>query len=135
MSAVFLDSNVILLHLLDNHPELSPRATSFLERVEAGDVRVEVTDTVIFEVVFTLERSFHQPKAAIRDVLLQLLDLPGIALPGKRLVRAALNEYVVLNVSYADAYHAVVMRERGIKQVVSFDRHFDRFSDIERITP
>lgn len=135
MSAILLDTDVILLHLLDNHPELSPRATAFLERVERGEVRVELTDMVVFEVVFTLERTFRQPKSAIREVLFHFFDLPSFALPNKRLLRAALDDYVGLNVSFPDAYNAAVMRERGISQVASFDRHFDRFSDIERIAP
>ena len=35
----FIDTNVFLRALLDDHPDQSPRATAFLERVLHGEVR------------------------------------------------------------------------------------------------
>ena len=52
----FLDANIILRHLLQDLPDQSPRATAFIRRIEAGELTVRTTDTVIFEAVFVLER-------------------------------------------------------------------------------
>jgi hypothetical protein len=54
-------------------PEQSPRATAYLQRIEQGQLRVRIADTVIFETVFTLQRSYHQPKSKIREALLPLI--------------------------------------------------------------
>ncbi|MCC7352827.1 MAG: hypothetical protein IT330_03645, partial [Anaerolineae bacterium] len=67
MALPFLDTNVLLRHLLGDPPQLSSRATAFLARVERGEVRVCTADTVIFETVFTLQRYYRQPKVKIRD--------------------------------------------------------------------
>jgi predicted nucleic acid-binding protein len=131
----FLDTNVLLRHVLADHPDHSPRAVEFFRRVERGEVRVHLADTVIFEAVFTLERSYRRPKPLIRDSLLPLIDLPNIVLPGKQRFHQVFDYYVDLNVSFADAYHAVVLLHRGLDEVLSFDRHFDRIPGITRIEP
>ena len=133
--AAFLDSNILLRYLTQDHAEHSPRASAYLNRIERNEVRVHTTDTVIFEVVFTLQRWYRQPKARIRDMVLPLITLPGIVLPGKRRYQRVFELYVGLNVSFADALHAVFMEELDLKQVVSFDRDFDRVPGITRIEP
>jgi predicted nucleic acid-binding protein len=135
MPLPFLDTNVILRHLLGDHPDHSPRATDYLARIERGELSVRTADTVIFELVFTLERSFRQPKARIRDVLLALLALPGIVLPGKRRLRRAFDLYVDLNLPFADAYHAALMQGLKLDRIVTFDQHFNRIPGITRAEP
>ena len=135
MPLPFLDTNVLLRHLLSDHPEQSPRATAYLARIEQGQVKVRTTDTVVFETVFTLERRFGQPKAAIRDNLLPLLEMPGIVLPGKRRLRPAFDLYVDLNLPFADAYHVALMQQLRLDHVVSFDKDFDRVPGVRRVEP
>ena len=131
----FLDTNVILRHLLGDNEELSPRATAFIERVDRGEVRVYTSDAVISEVVFTLERSYRQPKPLIRQGLQKLLALPGLVLPGKQRIRRVLDLYVDLNLPYLDAHHVVLMEQLGLTEIVSFDHHFDRVPGILRAEP
>jgi len=135
MALPFLDTNVLLRHLLGDHPEQSSRATAYLGRVEQGEVKVRTTDTVVFETVFTLQRQYGHTKAAIRDNLLPLLELPGIVLPGKRRLRQAFDLYVDLNLPFADAYHVALMRQLGLEEIVSFDREFDRVPGLRRREP
>ncbi len=132
---VFLDTNIFLRHLRADHPDQSPRATAYLTRIERGELKARITDTVIFETVFTLERYYHQPKAAIRDAFLPLIELPGIVLPGKRRFRKVFTYYVEHNVSFADAYHAVVMEEQKLTTILSFDKGYDRIQSITRKEP
>jgi predicted nucleic acid-binding protein len=135
MALLFLDTNIFLRHLRQDHPDHSPRATAFLTRIEQGEVKVRTSDTVIFETVFTLERSYHQEKAAIRDTVLPLLELPGVVLPGKRRYRKVFSLYLEKNISFADAYHAVLMEHLHLTEIVSFDTDFDRIEGLTRIEP
>jgi predicted nucleic acid-binding protein len=135
MAAAFMDSNILLRHLLADHPEQSPRASEYLGRVERGEIQVHTSDTVVFEVVFTLEWLYRQSKRAIGEALLPLLEMPGINLPGKRRYRRAFDLYIERNLPFADAYHVAGMESLGIDQVLSFDRHFDRVPGITRIEP
>ena len=135
MALVLMDTNIILRHLLDDHPQHSPRATAFLLRVERGELQVRTTDTVVFETVFTLQRHYHQPRVAIRAAVLPIIELPGIVLPGKRRYRRVFDLYVDLNLSFADAYHAVLVESLKLDAVLSFDRGFDRVPGITCIEP
>jgi predicted nucleic acid-binding protein len=131
----FLDSNVLLRHLLGDDADQSPRATAYLERVERGEIRAHISDLVVLEVVFTLQRQYRQPKERIRDAVLPLVELPGILLPGKRRLSEVFDLYVDKNVSFADAYHAVLMQRLKVDEIVSFDREFDRIEGISRVQP
>ena len=135
MALAFVDTNIFVRHLTGDDPDQSPRATAFLARVERGEMRVSTNDTVIFETVFTLERVYKQPKAAIRASFLPLLEIPSIVLPGKRALRTVFDLYVNLNLPFADAYHAVHMQRRKLTEVVSFDQHFDRIPGLTRVEP
>jgi predicted nucleic acid-binding protein len=66
---------------------------------------------------------------------LPLLELPGIGLPGKRWLRTVFDLYVQLNLSFGDAYHAVLMQRLGLTRIVSFDRGLDRVPGITRVEP
>ncbi len=135
MPLPFLDTNILLRHLLQDHAEQSPRATALLARVEGSDLRVRTADTVIFETVFVLQRTYSVPRREIRDKLLPLIDLPAIELPGKRRMHKVFDLYVDLNISFADAYHAVLMEHLGLDEIITYDRGFDRVQGIRRTEP
>ena len=131
----FLETNIFLRHLRQDHADFSPRATALLHRIEQGSLKVRTADTVIFETVFTLERVYKQSKEAIRDAFLPLIELPGIVLPGKRRFRQVFAYYIDKNISFADAYHTVLMESLRLRQIVSFDRDFDRIPSLKRVEP
>jgi predicted nucleic acid-binding protein len=103
--------------------------------VRKGEIQLRISDIVVFEVVFTLERRYRHEKARIQQAVLPLIELPGIMLSGKARYPTVFEIYVGRNISFADAYHAVVMQESDVEEVVSFDRDFDRVDGIRRIEP
>jgi len=135
MATVFLDTNVLLRHLLQDDPEQSMKASAFLERLEHGELKARIADTVVFETVFNLQRRHGVTKAAIRDELLPLIELPAIELPNKHRLRRVFELYVDSNISFADAYHVALMEQLGIEEIATFDRDFDRLPGIRRVEP
>lgn len=133
MATVFLDTNIFLRHLTGDHPEHSPKATAYLARIERGELKARIADTVVFETVFTLQRYYGRSKAEIRDAFLPLVELPGITLPGKRRLRKVFDMYVEENLPFADAYHAILMERLGISEIASFDTDFDDVPGISRV--
>ena len=61
--------------------------------------------------------------------------MPGLIVDEQPKLIRALDLFVDLNIPYIDAYHAVAMNDLGCTQILSFDRHFDRIPDIERVEP
>lgn len=135
MSPAFVDTNIFLRHLLADEPRQSPRATAFFTRLERGELTARTSDIVIFETVFTLQRSYGLPKPAIRDAVLALLELPGLLLPGKRRFRRVFDLFVDRNLPFVDAYHIVLMQQLGLDEIVSFDMDFEHIEGLRRIAP
>ena len=132
MSAPFLDTNIFLRHFLQDDPLLSPKATAIFFRIEEGEIQARTSDTVIFETVFTLQRTYRQPRDRIAEAILPLIDLPGIVLPGKRLYRRVFELYRTTPLGFADCYHVALMERLGITEILSFDTDFDRNPGIKR---
>jgi predicted nucleic acid-binding protein len=135
MAQRFLDTNILLRHFLQDVSHQSARATAFIARIERDDLEVRLSDIIVSECVFLLERRYKQPKPTIRDLLLGFLALPGVVLPGKRRFRRVFDLYVGRNIAFADAYHAVLMGQLKIDEIVSFDRGFDQVTGITRVEP
>lgn len=131
----FLDTNIFLPHLLQDHDDHSPRATLYVDRIERGGLRVETTATVIFETVFTLQKFYARPRPQIRDGVLPLIGLPGISLPGKRRFRRAFDLYTSTTLSFADCFHVAIAEARRVPEFVSFDRGLDRVPGLNRVEP
>jgi predicted nucleic acid-binding protein len=130
-----VDANVFLRYFTGDDPDKSEAARALLERVERGVEKVTTDVLVVFETVFTLQRTYKVPKARIREMVGDVLALPGIQLHGKRRCLDALDLYADQNVSFVDAYLAVAMQARGLSEIYSWDREFDRLAGIVRITP
>ncbi|MBI4493676.1 MAG: PIN domain-containing protein [Chloroflexi bacterium] len=132
MALPFLDTNIFLRHLRQDHPRLSPKATAILSRIEQGTLQVRTSDTVVFETVFTLQRAYKESRERIADALFPLLELPGIVLPGKRHYRQVFQLYRSSPLGFADCYHVVLMQRLRLTEILSFDTDFDRVSGLER---
>jgi predicted nucleic acid-binding protein len=122
----FIDTNVFLRHLLGDHPQHSPRATALIARIEQGELQLQVSEMVIFETVFTLERSYRIAKDQIRDSMLALLSLPGLIVSGKRRYRQVFDFYVDRNLPFGDAYIIAQMQQAKAGMIYSFDTELDR---------
>lgn len=132
----FLDTNVLLRHVLHDQPEQSPRATALIEAIERGDRAVRLADTVIFETVFTLEKTYRAPRTDIRDALLPLISLPGAVLPGKRVYIDVFALWVNnAGLSFADCYHLCLTRQLSLSAIITFDRKMNRLAGIAREEP
>ena len=131
----FLDTNILLRYFTGSDPEQAERARALLERVERREERVITSPLIVFETVFTLERSYKVPKARVREMLRDVLSMPALQLPGKGLCLQALDLHVAHNVSLADAYSAAFMQARRLTEIYSWDADFDRVPGVTRVEP
>ena len=131
----FLDTNVFLAYFTRDDEVKAQKALALLKRIERGEERVETSLPVIFENVFTLQRRYGVPRQKIKALLLPILRLRGLKLPSKTLCIAALDLFVERNISYVDAFNALYVQAKGMKEVYSWDKDFDRIEGITRVEP
>jgi predicted nucleic acid-binding protein len=135
MSKIFIDTNLFLRHISGKPEDLARRATAFFEEIEKDAMSVETCDIVIFEVVYTLQKTYQFSKKEIQSAVLPLVELPGIKLSGKKHLREVFRLYIEKNIPFADAYFAVFMKRKKIDTIVSFDSDFDKVEGMKRIEP
>ncbi len=137
MSAPFLDSNILVRHLTNDDPERGSACFAIIQAIEQGKLQAWTSDLVIAEVVFVLsgKATYNLDRGTIRDLLLPLIELPGLRITNKRLYRRVFELYATSPLDYTDAYHVALMEQRGTSEVLSYDRHFDRVEGIQRREP
>ena len=132
----FLDTNILLRHFLQDYPDQSPRCSSLVNDIAKGDRSVLLSETVIFEVVYVLEKQYRIPRRDISRELLEFVDFPAVNMSGKRLLHDAFELYVTeRGLSFADCYHAVFALKNGVPRILTFDRRMGSIPGIERIEP
>lgn len=130
---IFVDANVILRFVLEDNLLLSPKSRLIFEKIEKGETQAFISLLVISEVVFTLQRSYRLPKAEVARKLLSISQSPNIKIEKRKLVTEAFSYYLDENIDFTDAYQIALMKDKGISQIYSFDKHFNRFPQIERL--
>jgi predicted nucleic acid-binding protein len=125
-NASLIDANVILRYLLADHPDLHARAKALLDDVRVGHRTVIVTEAVVAECVYVMQRLYRVPRAEAVDKLGGLLAYRGIAGADVPVLRRALAVYGETNLSFADTLLAA--RAQALKlPVTTFDEALKRF--------
>lgn len=135
MSA-FLDTNVLLRHILQDHPDHSPRASDLFLRIKTAEVTVHTSETVIFEAIYVLEKRNKAPKARITTILVEILSFPGLAVPNRTSLLSALVFWPQHGgLSFADCFHLALADHWGLEHIYTFDQKMDRHPGVSRIEP
>ncbi len=133
---VFVDTNVFLRLLLDDHEEQSASARRLFDAVEAEDLQLWTSDVAIAELIWVLTGpSMRRDRADVAASLGPILELPGLRLIDEQAVLRALRLFVEEPIDWVDAYHATLLESRGEAQLYSFDRDFDRIPGLVRMEP
>lgn len=135
MTRAYVDANVILRFLVGDPPEMAEQSARLFQAVEDGTVSLVVDEIVVAEVVWVLASYYHHTAREIAPVLRTFLLQEGIEARERDTLLLALSLYDTENVDFADALLAARMRARGIQDLFSFDKHFDRLEGIRRISP
>jgi len=77
----FIDANIILRYILDDHAELSPKAKKLID-----ENIVETPIETICEVVFVLSRTYGIARKDIADTLLDFYENTNCILPHREAV-------------------------------------------------
>lgn len=134
----FLDTNVFLRYLTRDDEAKASRCFAFFQQLKSGAAEATTSEVIIAEVVYVLSarNHYHLAPAEIRDRLLPMISVKGLTLPSKRRVLRALDlsvDYPFLD--FEDALTVAEMDQHGIRELISYDRDFDRIPGITRVEP
>jgi predicted nucleic acid-binding protein len=133
----FVDTNLFIRFLTLDDPEKAGRCKILFEKARAGDIKLYTSEMVIAELVWVLQSpgTYNQKPERIRELLLPLLTMKNLNFPNKKLYPAILELFASTTIDYIDAYNAILMQQKGITDIYSYDSHFDLIDKIKRLVP
>ncbi len=116
MNVTSLDSNVVLRLILNDVPEQSAKAAEFVSHSPCY-----VTDAVVAECVFVLEKVYKLDRKFVKNFMAILFELNTVTF-SETLINEAFDLYVALgSLSFIDCY-SVAEATQNANQLITFDR-------------
>lgn len=116
-----VDANVVLRYILNDHPDLSVKASDIIE-----NYKVIVVTEVMCEIVYVLQKVYNVPREEIKTKIYDLVDENLITLEKQDVIKQALSTYCKKNIDIVDAilwaYHAVEN-----KNIFTFDNKLNKY--------
>ena len=128
---MYLDANFFIIANFDAGPK-GKKARTILGQILSGKEAV-TSALAMDEVMWVLHK---QRKEELRDVIEEIYSLPNVSVKAVSpdIPLSALNFMEENRLKPRDAFHAAVMKELGIKEIVSDDPDFDKVKEIKRIS-
>jgi len=133
--ARFVDANVFLRFLLNDHPAWSQACKDLFLAVEKGEEQVWTSDVIVSEVVYVLSSVYRISRQDIAARVPALLRIRSLRLSSKRLYPQIFELYTTTNLSYADCHTAALLESRGQTELYSYDEGFKKVPTLTRLEP
>jgi predicted nucleic acid-binding protein len=134
---IFLDTNIILRAILNDHPSQSSKAQELIKAAVSKDNELFANDAVLTEVFWVLESGRIVPKLKrekIAQLMLSFVALTDLQFAGQDYFVEIMELYKQTKFDYVDLLLYVQARSEAAK-VASFDRDFDKLDKTCRLVP
>lgn len=128
----FLDTNVLIRHLIGHPPAQARRATKLLS---SFDQPLLLSDLIVAEVGYVLASFYETPRAEVAALLRAVVASDRLNVADRPLLLRAIEVHERHRLDFADAYLVASAERTGVGAVVSFDRAIDRVGTVERVEP
>jgi predicted nucleic-acid-binding protein len=133
---IFVDTNLFLRYLTNDIPAQADAVEKVLRRSATGEFSLITNTLVIAEIIWTLESFYKLDRVRIKEMVLSILNTPGLEVAESNLILTAIFDYTDKNVDFIDAFNAAWAMDQGIIKVYTFDRkHFNRLGSITSYVP
>lgn len=128
----FVDANVFIYILIKSPRESFETSRKILQRIEAGEEAITST-AVLQEVVDWLE--YNRRKKEIKVFLTAVNSYISLrkTTPSWADMLSALDHMEAEDIDYVDALTLHTMKKKGLEEIYSNDRDFDRVTWVKRI--
>lgn len=130
MKTRFVDTNVFL-ELFVRNGEKSDRCLELLENGE----KLWTSAFVLSEIEWVLRSGYDLKREEIVPYLKRIFSLSGLKIENRRLLLLALDYYENSSVDWVDCINALLMKKKGLREIFSYDKHYDKFDWVTRREP
>ncbi len=115
-----LDINVILRFLIGDNPPQATRAVLLMEKVERAQELIEISEGVLTEAVWTLEKFYKVPRPEIAQKLIAILSFKGVRMVSRETLILALQYFADSRADFVDCLLSAVSKLRKVP-IYTFD--------------
>lgn len=129
----FIDANIFLeVELAD---ERSDECKELFSKIYKNQTKVMTSDFVVYTCLLQIENKSSIDK--MRNFIIFLDNMSGIEIhsPTYETIYIAFEIMKKYKLDFDDARVVAIMTALGIKELVSFDKHFDKVKEIKRLEP
>ena len=127
-----LDTNVLVRFLVEDVAEQAARAKGVVRRAIERDEKLFVSDVVVCELAWVLERAYGLGRAELAETLRSLLSVKHLAIGNADLLERALAAYGDGRGGFPDYVIGEIARDAGCRVVATFDKALLREAGFER---
>ena len=132
---IFIDTNIFIRFLTNDIPKKADACEKIFKKAVEKKETLFTTELVIAEIIWVLESYYELPKEEIQDKVEKILNTPNLICPNKDLILGALTLYSEMNIDYIDSCNALILKDKHIEKLYSYDTHYDRFDWLKRLEP
>lgn len=126
-----LDTNVLVRLLTRDDEEQALRAKAIFDTHGNEDGELFVTDIVLVELCWTLERSYRLGRTDIANTVRALLDNATVKLESPTAARAALSNFETGSIGFPDCLIVAKAHLAGCSHTLTFDRRMAALPGVE----
>jgi len=130
----FIDANIFLeVFLLDKNWE---SAKEFLEKVATGEIEAATSDFIAYSILLQIQNKLRSTEA-MKNFVKFLGNMKGMMILRftPAVLMGCIQTMEKYNLDFDDSVQASLMNAFGIKEIVSFDKDFDKVDWIKRVSP
>ena len=129
---IFIDANIFLeIFLKDNKSE---ECKQFLKSMKEKNIILFTNDFVVYSCIINVQNNLKNAES-VKDAIIFFNNLPNL-----RIIRPSFDDFYSTiwimeenKLDFDDSLVVACMKNYGIMELASLDRHFDKVKDIERI--
>src|SRR3989338_4523333 len=134
METAVIDTNIILRYLTNDVPKQEAKVKKRFQQASNGKIQFEILPITIVEIIYQLENWYDLTKEETCKKLLALFSPDWMIFKEKGVIFEALNLYRLKNIDFVDLL-VFVTAKNDKKQLLSFDKDFDKLSPKIRLEP
>lgn len=133
----FVDTNIFLRFLTKDDPKKAEKCLALFESANKKEIKLQTTESVITEIVYILssKRLYNLSRLEVYEKLVPILKMRGLKIPNKRTLITALIIYSEYTVDFEDAVLVANTLKTESREIYSYDRGFNKISEIKRLEP
>ena len=130
----FIDANIFLEIMLED--KNADRCFAFFDNMNNEDTEIATSDYIIYTGLLQIESKIRSLKL-MEEFIYYINNLKNLRIirPSIKVIYNSLSISDKYKLDFDDALIISIMIENNIKELVSFDKDFDRVSIINRIEP